>query len=72
LAEAIAQDKVQAILATGASVVVVGNPGCLIQLKASLAVYAPTAKIEVLHPMQLLAEAVKACPTQYQSAEQPW
>ncbi|MFN7310189.1 MAG: (Fe-S)-binding protein [Vampirovibrionales bacterium] len=66
LAEAIAQEKVQAILATGADVVVVGNPGCLIQLKASLAVYAPTAKIEVLHPIQVLAEAVKACPTQYQ------
>ncbi len=71
LAEAIAQEKVDAILATGADVVVVGNPGCLIQLKASLAVYAPTAKIEVLHPIQLLAEAVKACPAQYQSAEQP-
>jgi glycolate oxidase iron-sulfur subunit len=58
LAEAIAQDKVQAILATKADVVVVGNPGCLIQLKASIAVYAPTAKIEVLHPMQVLARAL--------------
>ena len=61
LAEAIAQEKVQAILATGADAVVVGNPGCLIQIKASLAVYAPDAKIEVLHPMQILSQALPSC-----------
>ncbi len=58
LAQKIAQEKVQALLATGADVVVVGNPGCLIQLKASLAVYAPTAQIAVLHPMQVLSQAL--------------
>jgi glycolate oxidase iron-sulfur subunit len=57
-ADAIAQKKAAAILATGADVVVVGNPGCLIQLKAALAKYAPKAGIRVLHPMQLLAEAL--------------
>ena len=62
LAEAIAQEKVNAILATKATIVVVGNPGCLIQLKASLAVYAPNAKIEVLHPIQLLARAMHDAP----------
>jgi glycolate oxidase iron-sulfur subunit len=54
LAESIAQEKVNTILATGAEVVVVGNPGCLIQLAGSLATYAPQHVIEVLHPIQLL------------------
>ncbi len=58
MAQKIAQEKVQALLATGADVVVVGNPGCLIQLKASLAVYAPTAQIAVLHPLQVLSQAL--------------
>jgi glycolate oxidase iron-sulfur subunit len=55
-ADAIAQRKAATILATGADVVVVGNPGCLLQLKAALAKYAPGSGIRVLHPMQLLAD----------------
>lgn len=60
LAEAIGEEKVRAILATKASIVLVGNPGCLIQLKACLQTYAPLENIQVVHPFQLMAMALKS------------
>ena len=60
LAETIGEEKVRAILATKASIVLVGNPGCLIQLKASLKTYAPLEDIQVMHPFQLIAMALEA------------
>jgi glycolate oxidase iron-sulfur subunit len=59
-ADAIAQRKARAILETGAQVVVVGNPGCLLQLKAAVERYAPQAGIEVLHPVQFMARCLIA------------
>jgi glycolate oxidase iron-sulfur subunit len=47
--------KVQSILASGASMVLTANPGCLLQLRAGLA--KAGAKVEVRHIMELLDEA---------------
>ncbi len=49
--------KADAILATGAGVVCSANPGCSIQLAAGLR--AIDAKVEVLHPVELLDRAYR-------------
>jgi glycolate oxidase iron-sulfur subunit len=50
-------DKVDAILATGAEVVVTPNPGCIMQIGAGLALRG--ADIRVLHPIELLDESYR-------------
>jgi len=49
--------KVARILETGARIVATGNPGCLLQIARGLR--ARDASIEVVHPVELLARAVK-------------
>lgn len=50
MADPILAEKVDAIVRSGAEVVVTGNPGCWLQLRAGLTEHA----IEVLHPVDLL------------------
>lgn len=57
LARALGEQKVDAILHTGADTVAVGNPGCLIQIGAGLR--ARRARVQVAHPISLLAEAAR-------------
>lgn len=49
--------KLEHVLATGASVVVTGNPGCLLQLRMGLA--ARGLAIRACHPVELLAWSVE-------------
>jgi len=49
--------KVEHIVATGARIVVTGNPGCLLQLRMGLA--ARGLDVRVCHPVELLAWAVE-------------
>ncbi len=49
---AIGEDKVRAILATGAEVVATGNPGCMMQIGAGLRLV--DAPVEVVHPVELV------------------
>ncbi len=49
--------KLDHIASTGATVVAAGNPGCLLQIQNGLA--ASGAKIEVVHPVTLLARAYR-------------
>jgi glycolate oxidase iron-sulfur subunit len=51
------QRKIDHIVSTGATVVATGNPGCLLQISGGLA--ARGVKIEVVHPVTLLARAYK-------------
>ena len=51
----IMQDKVEAILATGARVVATGNPGCMMQIGAGLRMAG--AAVDVVHPVELLDES---------------
>ena len=53
----ISQDKVQAILDTGAQVVATGNPGCMMQIGAGL--LAAGAAVDVVHPIELLDESYR-------------
>jgi len=53
----ISQDKVQAILDTGAQVVATGNPGCMMQIGAGLEVIG--ARVDVAHPIELLDESYR-------------
>ncbi|MCC6442808.1 MAG: 4Fe-4S dicluster domain-containing protein [Armatimonadetes bacterium] len=55
MAERILKRKLDNILATGASIVVTGNPGCLVQIRNGLRKIG--ADIEVLHPVELLDRA---------------
>jgi glycolate oxidase iron-sulfur subunit len=50
--------KLDHIASTGATVVATGNPGCLLQISNGLA--ARGAKIEVVHPVTLLARAYRS------------
>lgn len=52
--------KVDHILATGARIVATGNPGCLLQIQNG--VRARGLKIEVVHPVTLLARAYSSAP----------
>ncbi|MGE5174009.1 MAG: (Fe-S)-binding protein [Betaproteobacteria bacterium] len=56
LSDGIAEAKVQNILATGASTVVTGCPGCRMQIGNALHRSGPD--VEVLHTVQLIAEAL--------------
>ncbi len=60
ISRALTERKVDAILATGASVVVSGNPGCLLQLEAGLNARAGAAAPSVLHPVELIAAGARA------------
>ena len=57
MADKLLQRKLDHIAATGATVVATGNPGCLLQIQNGLA--ARGAKIEVVHPVTLLARAYR-------------
>jgi glycolate oxidase iron-sulfur subunit len=53
----IGADKVDAVLETGADVVVTGNPGCIMQIGAGLR--SAGARCRVLHPVELLDESYR-------------
>ena len=57
MADKLLQRKLDHIAATGATVVATGNPGCLLQIQNGLA--ARGAKVEVVHPVTLLARAYR-------------
>jgi glycolate oxidase iron-sulfur subunit len=56
MATQLQEEKVRNLLATGASIVISGNPGCLIQMQAGLA--ARGAGVESLHIMSLVDRAL--------------
>ena len=58
MADKLLQRKLDHIASTGATVVATGNPGCLLQIQNGLA--ARGVKIEVVHPVTLLARAYRA------------
>jgi glycolate oxidase iron-sulfur subunit len=53
----IAEDKLRAILNTGAEVVATGNPGCIMQIGAGLQMQG--ASVVVVHPLELLDESYR-------------
>jgi len=53
----IGEDKVRAVSATGAEVVVTPNPGCMMQIGAGLRIAG--APVEVAHPVELLDESYR-------------
>jgi glycolate oxidase iron-sulfur subunit len=53
----IGEDKVRAVVATGAEVVVTPNPGCMMQIGAGLRMAG--ARVEVAHPVELLDESYR-------------
>jgi glycolate oxidase iron-sulfur subunit len=59
MADKLLQRKLDHIEATGAAVVATGNPGCLLQIQNGLA--ARGTRIEVVHPVTLLARAYRSC-----------
>jgi glycolate oxidase iron-sulfur subunit len=52
LGGAIGRDKVHQVLATGAELLVTGNPGCMMQIGAGLQLVG--AQVDVVHPVELL------------------
>jgi len=58
MADLILRRKIDTIRATGADVLVTGNPGCLLQLKKGLADQLPQVKI--MHLTELLAQSIEA------------
>ena len=58
MADLILRRKLDTIRATGADVVVTGNPGCLLQLKKGLIDHLPQVKI--MHLTELLAQSIEA------------
>jgi glycolate oxidase iron-sulfur subunit len=58
MADKLLRRKLDHIAATGATVVATGNPGCLLQIQNGLA--ARGVKLEVVHPVTLLARAYRA------------
>jgi glycolate oxidase iron-sulfur subunit len=57
MADKLLQRKLDHLEATGASIVATGNPGCMLQIQNGLA--ARGRKIDVAHPVSLLAEAYR-------------
>jgi len=53
----ISRDKIDAILDTGAQVVATGNPGCMMQIGAGLAMGG--FDVDVVHPVELLDESYR-------------
>jgi glycolate oxidase iron-sulfur subunit len=58
MADKLLRRKLDHIASTGATVVATGNPGCLLQIQNGLAAHG--TKIEVVHPVTLLARAYRA------------
>jgi glycolate oxidase iron-sulfur subunit len=63
MSDALGQRKVGHALATGADVIVSGNPGCMIQLQANLK--KAGAPVRVRHIVELLDMAYQAAPRRY-------
>jgi glycolate oxidase iron-sulfur subunit len=60
LAAAIGQQKAEHISDSGAEAVVTGNPGCIMQIRAHLAMRGDAkSETPVLHPVELLLPAAK-------------
>jgi len=59
LSDGIAEDKAKNIIATEASAVVTGCPGCRMQINNALKLVG--SKIEVLHTVQVVEEALRVC-----------
>jgi glycolate oxidase iron-sulfur subunit len=57
MAERLLEDKVRRIVETGARTVVAGNPGCLLQIASGCR--RRGVDVEVVHPVTLLARAVR-------------
>ncbi len=57
MADKLLQRKLDHVVSTGAQVVATGNPGCLLQIQNGMA--ARGLKIEVAHPVTLLARAYR-------------
>jgi glycolate oxidase iron-sulfur subunit len=57
MAGPILEEKTAAILASGAEILVTGNPGCAMQVQSGLARHPRGRVIEVLHPVELLDRA---------------
>ena len=58
LAAAIGQQKAEQITSSGAAAVVTGNPGCIMQIRAHLAMQGDAnSQVPVLHPVELLLPA---------------
>ena len=57
IAKQLRERKVDEILATGAETVVVGNPGCHLQIEAGLRLRG--ARVEAVHTVSLLAESCR-------------
>ncbi len=57
ISDRIADDKIKNIISTGAAVVATGCPGCCMQIAGALKRHG--VDIEVVHPMQLLEEALE-------------
>ena len=55
MARRLRERKIDNIVATGATCVVVGNPGCALQIRAGLA--GRGLDVRVAHPVELLDEA---------------
>ena len=68
MADKLLQRKLDHIASTGATVVATGNPGCLLQIQNGLA--ARGIKIEVVHPVTLLARAYRATESFAQRTEE--
>jgi glycolate oxidase iron-sulfur subunit len=58
VADRLLERKVDRIVATGATIVAAGNPGCLMQIAKGCRDLGH--RIEVLHPVELLARSVRA------------
>lgn len=58
MADKLLQRKLDQVASTGATLVATGNPGCLLQIQNGL--IARGAKVEVTHPVTLLAQAYRA------------
>ena len=58
LAGKVGDRKIAAVARSGAAIVATGNPGCLLQIRAGVA--RAGLKVEVVHPVELLADAYRA------------
>jgi glycolate oxidase iron-sulfur subunit len=68
MSQAILDDKTTHVLNTGASIVLTGNPGCMMQLEAGLR--EADSKMLVLHPIELLHMAYNAASSPPSSPEE--
>jgi glycolate oxidase iron-sulfur subunit len=58
MAEQLLERKMNNIMATGASIIATGNPGCMMQI--AMGIRERGMQMEVMHPVQLLDEAYRA------------